>query len=430
MLLKVNILFVCSMVVAAEEGPTLCLDCDRQMRKVFEAMQAWRRNHEGTYPSSLADLGGAGLLPQGGEVCPSVSAEQKLANPRSDEQTSTGVGADHRAAYEYELSKDAEHIMPRDFLPKDFPKKSRMDAKAPLLRRPFANQVPILRCSSHRDLAKQLQRPDATDARRNLTVSGEVYWSGTYWEQNWLNEVPLIARSSQIYFGIQGPPFHSGLAPQLESAIDLRPWITSFGNHTWWWTLPLFELGDRQQPAPSLRPFFDEMSGQVRNVAQTEYWIDGLVQLQGKVAATSETMFDYPGQETFAWGKHDLAINRIFREARWLQATVWRADVGEVAGHLKWHYDDDTFEKVPIIVGVNTNRFWCRREQQPAAPSLEPVWIHVESGVIGKRHDRELRLFEHVWQNPKPGVRVRSLSFESNRECTAAPFLVALSIYP
>src|SRR5690606_34851742 len=100
-------------------------------------------------------------------------------------------------------------------------------------------------------------------------------------------------------------------------------------------------------------------------------------------------------------------------------------------GWLLWEYEDGSIEKVSIIVGVTTGRFWSSPtglKEQEGYP--EPVWSVIEEAVIGGKEDRVLRLYEQSWVNPRPHLFVKSLAFESNRESTASPFLVAVTLSP
>src|SRR4051812_12062100 len=78
--------------------------CDRQLRKTLEAVQAWRRLHQGHYPNRLADLKSAGLLGADDGICPDVLMERGGADPSHTAVTSRGEGGDPIGAYEYELA--------------------------------------------------------------------------------------------------------------------------------------------------------------------------------------------------------------------------------------------------------------------------------------------------------------------------------------
>jgi hypothetical protein len=411
-------------VHAGQENP--CLACDRQMRKTFEAIQAWRRLHSGNYPGLLVDLENSGLLPKGGAICPELLGERSRSSAKLSEKTSRGPQRDPEEFYEYELTDSV--LVFREYLPADALNYNRQQVKSVLLQRQFFEQVAILRCTRHSELAPTRFANDRP--RRNLTVTGNIYWSGLYWEQLWLNDVPYCAREANVLFGLKGPPFHTDKGPTLPSALDLRTWSCSFGDHVWWWTYPMFEAGTNRQKSAHLRPLFQENHGRVLSVNAEEWWLDGLVQLQGQISTDSRTLYSAPSLETFVWKKTGAAVGRSFRQAAWLQGTLWTAPAGETAGWLVWHYADGNTERVPIIYGRNTARFWGDQSQIDAEKDFtKPVWSQKEDKAsVGK--DRLLRIYRQEWANPRPDVVVASLDFVSNPESRASPFLIAVNVLP
>jgi hypothetical protein len=396
------------------------------MRKTFEALQCWRRSHGGAYPYRLSDLVLAGLMPRDSGICPSVLRELMRSDPSHHLVTSRGPNGDPTGSYEYELS--ASVIVERKWLPQDAPPYTRQQLKAELLRRPFHEQVPILRCTSHRASAPA-ELSDESSAWRNLSDSGIVYWSGDLWEQRWLADVPYCCRDANVLFGLKGPPFHSGRAPGLANALDLRPWVCAFGDHAWWWNYPLFKPKPNWQTSPQLNAFFQNQPGRVLDLAGVQWWIDGLVQLQGRIATNASNPYGEPGLLAFVWERIGLHVGRKCGRASWLQGTVWTAPPGEAVAWLIWHYVDGMAERVPIIYGKTTARFWgdvLQIENEHEFP--EPVWRHHESAETAGT-ERWLRIYQQSWNNPRPNVTVATLDFISNRSSPAAPFLIALDVF-
>lgn len=415
---------------ASAAGDNPCLDCDREMRKTFDAIQAWRRLHHGRYPDRLVDLKQAGLLPSDRAICPDVLRERIGGNAAHREVSSRSEAGDPQGTYEYELSaKVLKSGGERIYLPSNAPSYTRQDVKAELLRRPFFEQIPILRCSSHRAVAPP-PFAGADDVRRNATVAGSIYWSRTFWEHLWLNDVPYCARDANVLFGLKGPPFYTDRTPVLPEALDLRKWNCAFGDHAWWWTYPMFEEGVNRQTAAHLRPFFEENHGRSIKVAGTQWWIDGLVQLQGQVLPSGRNHYSAPGMEAFVWQKTGVSVNRTIRGASWLQGTVWVGRNDEPAGWLVWKYADGAEERVPVIYGKTTARFWGDAKQIEGESGFpDPVWKHHETTeAVGK--ERWLRLYQQHWTNPRPDIIVTILDFVSNRESPAAPFIIAVNVTP
>ena len=78
--------------------------CDRQMRKAFEAVQAWRRLHNGSYPGRLVDLRTSGLLPSEGAICTELLGEHSGSDAPRTENTSRGPQGDPAGTWRYEMS--------------------------------------------------------------------------------------------------------------------------------------------------------------------------------------------------------------------------------------------------------------------------------------------------------------------------------------
>ncbi|HEY0549682.1 MAG TPA: hypothetical protein VGF13_08775 [Verrucomicrobiae bacterium] len=414
-------------VVGFADEANPCRACDRELRKTIESLQAWRRSHDGHYPGRVVELKESGLLPLDRAVCPDWWEERPGADAAHKQVTSRLERGDPPGTYEYELSDCVlKSLSESIYLAADAPLYTRQDVKVELLRRPFSHQVPLLRCSSHR-LAAPSPFAGQEDVRRNATAEGKIYWSDTYWEQLWLEDVPYCARDANVLFGLKGPPFHTERAPAIPGALDLRKWNCAFGDRAWWWTYPYFDTHSNRQLAAHLGSFFNEEHGRVMEVAATKWWIDGLVQLQGRVGSE---FYREPGMLAFVWERTGLPIGKSIRRASWLQGTVWSAVSGDIAGWLIWHYQDSTSERVPITYGRTTARFWGDGQQIEGEKDFpESVWnYHETAEAVGK--ERWLRLYQQTWINPRPAVPVTALDFVSNSNCPAAPFLIALNVFP
>ncbi|HXJ58827.1 MAG TPA: hypothetical protein VNU68_19380 [Verrucomicrobiae bacterium] len=416
--------------LAAAEADALCRDCDRQMRKTFEAIQAWRRVHGGRYPARLVDLKTSGLLPADGAICPDVLQERLGADAAHSDTTSRHRLGDPADVYEYEMSATVDlRGQDRLYLPEGAPSYMRQDLKAELLRRKFSEQVAMLRCSSHRAVAPPPYEGRA-NVRRNITVEGKIYWSGRLWEQLWLEDVPYCARDANVLYGLKGPPFHVDRAPAFAEALDLRKWSCAFGDHPWWWTHPIFDERPNRQTAPHLRPFFQEQHGRAITLGSNHWWLNGLVQLQGQVSNLPADRYRAPGMEAFVWKRTGVQVNQQIEGATWLQGTVWTAAEGDTVGSLVWHYSNGGEETVPIIYGKTTARFWAQPAQiEQEKGFLQPVWSHYED-ENKERRERWLRIYQQEWRNPRPDLLVTTVDFVSNQQCPAAPFLVAATVIP
>jgi hypothetical protein len=390
-----------------------CLDCDRQTRKVFEALQAWRRMHGGNYPDSLIELAKAGLIKPGSIHCPTAFAE--LRNASSEHQLSQSRREDHDppGAYEYELSSVADKVVTA-FMGEEIPRRR---IKSELLRRPFREQVPILRCSAHGEAKPPLAQPSNV-VFRNLTASGLSYWSGAYWELEW-RDVPMPCRHAIVVKGFRGPPFHSGTAPEDPRQIDLQPFYNARGERPWWWGLSYFVPG--QVLAPDLSELLQEGPARVQSLGGESYWLDGLIQLQGKTSTDGSFDKAY-ALEMFPWRTPPISIGRPIQAASVLLGCIWEDLDGREVGSLVWRYADGTEKRTPFIYGESLRRFWKTGSDNHRNPG--PAYLSK-----GNRH-AQVRIYGVRCENPTPSQPVTSLTVESNRESPAAPFILAISVQP
>jgi hypothetical protein len=190
----------------------------------------------------------------------------------------------------------------------------------------------------------------------------------------------------------------------------------------------MFEKGRNRQAAAHLRTFFQEKHGRIATIAGEEWWLNGLVQLQGRVLPSEQDRYRGPGLEAFVWQKKGLKVSGTIKGASWLQGTVWTAPDGEIAGWLVWRYKDGEPERVPLIYGQTTARFWGDLKQiEDEIDYPEPIWKHHESAeAVGK--ERWLRVYRQSWINPRPEAVLAGLDFVSNSNSTAAPFLISVKL--
>ena len=405
------------------------LKCDRAMRKTIEAMQAFRRQHGGEYPDSLSQLVRLGYLQPGDASCP--VAGHLNGDENAALISSRRAGGDRTGLYEYEMSTNVLLLdSGRLFLGANPPTYTRRQLKQLLLSRKFAEQVPLLRCGEHKEEVPAGWQEEG--ASRNATAVGTVYWSGDYWEKEWVADVPATCRDINLFFGLKGPPFYIDVAPSLDGALDLRRWSNAFGDVSWWWEYPFFEEDANRQTTPNLQAFFKGQHGQTREVGGHLWWINGLVQLQGRIFNDSpEDKYHKPNFNDFPWKRRELRVERHFRTASWLQATLWVGNPGEEVGWLVWTFEDGQSETVPIRYGTHTGRFWAddqqRQEELDNPHFATAIWLVRQTSEESVR-PRDLRLYEQTWTNPRPLVRVQRLDFISNTNSPASPLLVSIRV--
>jgi hypothetical protein len=399
----------------ADAAQPQCVDCDRQARKVFEALQAWRRMHGGCYPPSLEALVDDGLTDARSIRCPSTIKEYRDASNVHPLSKSQGEGRDPAGAYEYELSSvvdpATEHFMGERI--------SRGEVKAELLRRAAWEQVPVLRCSAHQAERPRLAEPSQT-IFRNFTASGASYWSGEFWEIEW-PETPEPCRQALVTRGMPGPPFHHGHPPSEPGEIDLRKFYNASGERAWWWGVRLMDYGGREIDAADLSDFLRDRSARSISLAGHRFWIDGLIQLQGK-PVPDQAEDEAFRRIVFPWKTSPISVGSPVRLVRLLLGCVWSDVEGREVGRLIWNYADGSRQEAELLYGKDVRRFWKRGNEG----ELEPAPAFVSAAEPG----RETRIYVAMLENPNPEQQVVSFELESSRESPAAPFILAITIEP
>jgi hypothetical protein len=402
----------------AQEPPAAAarenVECDRQMRKILEALQAWRRLHQGRYPESLVELAKNGLIPPQSLRCPVCLKESPNASSEHPLSRSQRENHDPTGYYEYELSSVIDPV-PAGYM-RDAP--TRREIKTELLRREGREEVPLLRCSVHRD-AKPIAAPART-VFRNLTSLGFAYWSGEFWESEWKTISPLC-RQALVVRGLRGPPFHSGIISSDPNQLDLRACYNACGEKPWWWGVELIDAGSQKIDAPDLSELLAKGVARTHVIGGVSYWLDGVVQLQGRLERTEYSTTAYT-REVFPWRTPEIPVGRNLRAAHLLVGSVWSDREGHPVGRLIWKIADEPARSTALVYGKDLRRFWRTKNEIAAAP--KPVFESTNPA------GPPIQLYSVVCENPFPGSNVVSLQLESEPASPAAPFVLAITLQP
>jgi hypothetical protein len=387
------------------------IQCDRHARKLLEAMQAWRRTHGGEYPERLVQMVEARLIERSDLFCPVQRSEVRNASADHPLSKSSGLGLDPTGSYTYELSPVVDGVI-REFMGEAV---TRRQIKTELLRRPGWEQVPILRCSVHRDARPTVPQP-ATAIFRNTTVSGLSYWSGDNWERVW-PEYPELGRQALVVAGLRGPPFHRDPGPANPAQLDLRRFYNACGERAWWWGFRYFDPPNKVS-APDLSALMVTGAAGSRELGRHTFWIDGVIQLQGKPGSSGNYHKHYL-REMYPWKTSLIPVQKPARSATLLLGCIWEAKEGTDIGGLIWRYAGGSEARSPVIYGQALRRFWERSDTPAATP--EPVFQSTTND------GSTVRLYAFTCENPRPAEALAGLVLESNPASPAAPFFLAVT---
>ncbi len=144
--------------------------------------------------------------------------------------------------------------------------------------------------------------------------------------------------------------------------------------------------------------------------------VRGLVRLTGGFIANREFADPVPTKVT------DIAVNQTGKYLHFLHNIVAniqrRTPHGEVVGHYTLHYVDEEQVRFPIRYGQDVIPWVFTRFAKPTQARV---------GWAEGLYQNHKTLSHSIWENPRPEVEIRSISFESTNT-HAAPFLVAVSI--
>jgi hypothetical protein len=376
--------------------------CARKMRKLFEAIQAYRRLHGGTYPENTVALAKLGLVPEEALVCPSLQESRPLTAGATGTWRSTGERADPERAYQYELAPKA---VDANNLPSGR-KSTWREIKTALIGRPGWEQVPILRCERH--------SPDG--GRLNLSFSGRVYASGGNWEELFVDTVPMTYRSPYMVLTRNAPPFVPDRERRAErpGTICLAAVCNSLPGDPWWWGT--LDGPEHEKPA-TLQPLLDECRDGVLHTTEGDFDIRYLVQVQGASVPPEHFREGYVSRcfpKTIR-----IPIGRRLDGVTVLSGTVWRGRLGEAVGKLIWHRADGTSDETALVYGKQTGRF----QGSDGSSGAKPLWQRDHEG-------QTLQLFATEWRNERPESPLVTVEFCANPQSPAAPFVAALSVHP
>jgi len=144
--------------------------------------------------------------------------------------------------------------------------------------------------------------------------------------------------------------------------------------------------------------------------------VRGLVRLGGGFVANKEFAVPVPTKVS------DIPVNQSADYVHFLHNVVanvqLRIPKGQVVGYYTLHYADNEQIRFPIRFGQDVIPWVFNRHVQPTRARV---------GWSEGRYSQCKTLSHSVWENPRPNVEIRSISFESTNT-HSAPFLVAISL--
>ncbi|MEY2427776.1 MAG: hypothetical protein QOJ40_661 [Verrucomicrobiota bacterium] len=384
--------------------------CSRNLKAIYDAIEAYRTDHNKEVPNWLSDLVPQYLNDAGLLICP-VS--------RRTGRTEVPLLADPNisSSYLYEFCP-----VPLGNMAPNSPKSTRRDWK----RRQMdlvGPIVPIVRCRNH-------------NGALNLAFDGRIYDSPSSWETLLTNRIPLAdlsagklfgGSSPSSNFGATSPPSSNSAARTPKAAMNVAEKNNSFG---------LFPKRDAEAKKQllDLSAFYnaslsDSWHGGTENdlsalpaglqkLGGVEFDVRGIVQLRSKS----------PSSAKFPPSIRGVKVNQKCQHLYFLHASAFGSvgDEGKQIGAYVVHFVPNQMRlDIPIRYGREVRNWHALIGEPKPARELNPVWKGANE--VTKRTNSSIRLFMTTWTNLAPAVEIKSIDFLASTNIPA-PFLIGITV--
>jgi hypothetical protein len=376
--------------------------CSRNLKAIYDAIEAYRTDHNKEVPNWLSDLVPQYLNDAGLLICP-VS--------RRTGRTEVALLADPNisSSYLYEFCP-----VPLGNMAPNSPKSTRRDWK----RRQMdlvGPIVPIVRCRNH-------------SGALNLAFDGRIYESPPSWETLLTNRIPLANLTAGKIFGA------SPTAPSTNSSLTSAKPATRVAEKTN--SLGVFPKRDAEAKKQllDLSVFYNAALSEswhggtdndlsalpvgLQKLGGVEFDVRGIVQLRSKS----------PSSAKFPPAIRGVKVNQKCQHLYFLHASAFGSvsDEGKQIGAYVVHFVPNQMRlDIPIRYGREVRNWHALVGEPKPARELNPVWKG-ENGVT-KPTNSSIRLFMTTWTNLAPAVEIKSIDFVASTNIPA-PFLIGITV--
>jgi hypothetical protein len=255
--------------------------------------------------------------------------------------------------------------------------------------------VPVVRCLAH-------------DPVLNLSMGGQFYPSGLYWEDEFKHLLPHEELTDHRVFRDLLTAYLN--KPRSYPARD--PWASPrsldlAGSYN-------FGLNETFNPTGREGDFANLPQGVVKlQGVNVTFDIRGRIQLRGK-----ESRLPFPVRVD------GIKVDQVCRSIHFLCGTTQSASPGLEIGRFEVRYSDGQSNRIPILYGKPVRGWWF----DPNTPQPEDarVW-EGPSELSLSQAKRHVRIYDLRWDNPLPDARIATLDFVSALT-DSAPFLIAITL--
>jgi hypothetical protein len=407
-------LFFSAASLQAAEAPDEKAQCTDQLKKIYQAIQQYRREHR-ALPNWLSDLTPAYISDQSIFACPvqrrtgRAQIFESLADPKVN------------TTYTYDF---CARLIPADVWGGDG--EMTMQTWKSLQMAVLGGKVPMLRCLNH-------------GRAMNLGFDGNIWDSDLTWESAFgdvIDSSQLSPRSLAERFKVGRPDTAAGNVPSVttpaespEASQPARPAsgeIPARDAHATvkqidlsrFYNASLQESWHTGRPGNSLAKLpvgLQELDG-------TRFDVRGVVQLSGVPLSGAD--------KTFPHQVSDIAVKLKTPQLHFLQGTGFIEADDVVLAQYVIHYADGLKETCPIIYGQTVRDWWYYPQTPKEAAQSHIAWTGNNQAVKSWNPPGAppvtLRLYKTSWKNPHPDAEITTIDLVSE-EKNSVPFLIAIT---
>jgi type II secretory pathway pseudopilin PulG len=370
-------------VRAADSADQEREDCRKNMERIYQAIQSYRRENK-DLPGYLSDLVGKHLKDPNALTCPTARRNGNV-NTLGNEDPKIST------TYIYEFSDQ--------LIPKQVPSGEGHTMKEWKRRQMswVGGAVPMLRCHNH---GKVL----------NIGFDG-VFYEG---EGGWENAYSAVMDTSELYpkkifaaeaAAIAAARSKASIPPRAANTssnlIDLSRHYNAALSESW------HPPGPGGAPANNL----EWLPSGVQKFGGVEFDVRGLIQLRSKQMNAPR----YP------LNVNNIKVDQKAGKLHFLHSTGWSAPDGTPVCNYVVHYANGKTETFTVKYGDHVID-WVNQ----AAPQDTASIVAWSGRSPVNNSQTQLQIYKTVWTNPQPDQTITSIDFVAANQ-DPAPFLIAIT---
>jgi hypothetical protein len=366
---------------AASEAAQDKDECVRNLRRVYEAIQAYRLDHK-DLPKWLSDLVPDYVASAEALKCPITRRTGKTVDSWLTDPRIPGIYLFEFSDAELGKAEDGAKIRMRDW------RRRQMGL--------IGAGVPMLRCRLHTPVL-------------NLSFGGKIYESQDTWELLFADVVNTLDLMPSRLFGQEADQWALGLSGPRRSLELLQTQLNLADYYNALLTLAWLPKTDQNHSRLDL----GDVPQKLQPLAGVTFDVRGVIQLTGRRLREAGALFPEVVQ--------DIPVGLKCHRLHFLHGASGGAPEATPIGFYRLSYADGRTQDLQLIYGKNV-RDWCAGSTPQGLDEHTAIaWSSAQGADTCSR-----ALFRTTWEHPLPEVEIKTIDFASNLTASA-PFLVAIT---